>query len=123
MNEKLQLPRDDGAAYVARHWVGDQIDAIGLSRERRGDAVLMVSELVENVLRHTDSEPGVTLAMEPGRIVVSVEDASADAPVLREPGLAGAGGGWGLRLVDQMADDWGFEQRGATKSVWFSIDV
>jgi anti-sigma regulatory factor (Ser/Thr protein kinase) len=105
------------------------IAAIGseLPRQLVADAVLLVSELVTNCVRHAGGGPD-------GRVLVRV---SATARGVRVevhdwgPGfeLNGSpiprhdeGSGFGLYLVQRLATRWGTEQ-GRTTRVWFEIDA
>jgi anti-sigma regulatory factor (Ser/Thr protein kinase) len=90
-------------------------------------AVLLVSELVTNSVRHSASGlPGrmvtVTVLSVGDVTRVQVTDLSgATVPALRTdvPGLAG--GGRGLHLVDALAARWGFEQDGGHTTTWFEL--
>lgn len=88
------------------------------------DLRLLVSELVTNSLRHGDAAGAgpVQLAVEVsrGRARVEVRDEGcgfrppAGRPRPRERS------GWGLVLVDELADAWGVEPEGPTR-VWFEL--
>ncbi|WP_103503641.1 MULTISPECIES: SpoIIE family protein phosphatase [unclassified Streptomyces] len=87
-------------------------------------AVLMLSEVLTNVLVHTDSDALLTaeVRQEPaGRLLrVEVADASDDLPHRREPGEM-ASSGRGLLLMENIADSWGVDPRGEGKSTWFEL--
>jgi anti-sigma regulatory factor (Ser/Thr protein kinase) len=92
-----------------------------------GTAVLLVSELVSNSIRHSASGlPGQTVTMtvlSRGTVtLVQVTDlGGTTVPALR-PGVSGvAGGGRGLHLVDALAARWGFEQDGGQTTTWFEL--
>ncbi|MGR8009378.1 SpoIIE family protein phosphatase [Streptomyces hypolithicus] len=87
-------------------------------------AVLMVSEMVTNVLVHTEGDALLT-AEATGlagtrRLRVEVADASAELPHRRSPGEM-ASNGRGLILMEMLADAWGVDPRGAGKSIWFEL--
>ncbi|MFI7339119.1 SpoIIE family protein phosphatase [Streptomyces sp. NPDC050085] len=93
----------------------DQIDS----------AVLLVSEMVTNVLVHTDGDAllvaEVTRAADgPRRMRVEVADASDDLPHKRRPGEL-ASSGRGLVLMDLLAERWGVDPQGEGKSTWFEL--
>lgn len=82
------------------------------------DAELVATELVENVLRHTDSAPRLRLELRRGGLTVEVADDSACPAVLRE-GLDLAEAGLGLRMVTKVAKNWGSSRSAAGgKTVW-----
>ena len=85
---------------------------------------LLVSELVTNSVRHAglESSQWIDLRVEPTpeAVRVSVTDPGRGFDRPSAP-RAGDASGWGLYLVEQMADRWGVSQDGVT-SVWFEID-
>ncbi|UQA94365.1 SpoIIE family protein phosphatase [Streptomyces halobius] len=100
---------------VLHDWAdADQVDS----------AVLMVSEIVTNVLMHTDGDALLVaeISGERGsrRIRVDVADGSDELPHRRSPGEL-ASSGRGLVLLELLAGAWGVEPRGDGKSTWFEI--
>ena len=89
-------------------------------------AVLLLSELVTNSVRHSGSGlPGQTVTvtvLREGEVVrVEVTDRSgATVPVLR-PADSGAEGGRGLYLVDSLAARWGAQRDGDRTTTWFEL--
>jgi anti-sigma regulatory factor (Ser/Thr protein kinase) len=84
------------------------------------DVRLLVSELVTNSLRHTgSSEIELRVSGSDAVIHVDVVDHGGgfDTPPAPEPGQAS---GWGLFMVDRLADRWGVETDHATR-VWFEF--
>ena len=94
-----------------------------VSARTLGDAELLVSELTTNSIRHADNgELRMEAALQGDRIRVRVCDAGEgfeehrpDKPELEEAG------GFGLVLLDRLADDWGVH-RGERFCVWFELD-
>ncbi|MEU2184235.1 ATP-binding protein [Streptomyces thermolilacinus] len=64
---------------------------------------LVVTELLANVLHHTGGEWRLRLRAQERRLTLEVDDASPVRPTARQPDFAG-GGGFGWRLVEQLAD-------------------
>ncbi|MEE1763220.1 SpoIIE family protein phosphatase [Streptomyces sp. SP18BB07] len=87
-------------------------------------AVLLVSEMLTNVLVHTDADALLVAEMTGDggkrRMRVEVTDASDDLPHKRHPGEL-ASSGRGLVLMDMLADAWGVDPRGDGKSIWFEL--
>ncbi|MEU6661551.1 SpoIIE family protein phosphatase [Streptomyces sp. NPDC046821] len=87
-------------------------------------AVLMVSEMLTNVLVHTDGDALLVAEVTgpPGtrRLRAEVADASDDLPHKRHPGEL-ASSGRGLVLMELLADRWGVDPRGEGKSIWFEL--
>ncbi|MEU6271302.1 SpoIIE family protein phosphatase [Streptomyces populi] len=94
------------------------------SADQLDSAVLLVSEMVTNVLVHTDADALLVaeVAGDPGerRMRVEVTDGSDDLPHRRHPGEL-ASSGRGLVLVEMLADAWGVDPRGEGKSIWFEF--
>jgi anti-sigma regulatory factor (Ser/Thr protein kinase) len=102
---ELELPRNRSCAVAARRFVERAVGAM-LSGERLDDLKLVVTELVENAYVHGRGE--IVLRLRPRRDAVRVEvvDQGRGARVgIREQNRDP--GGWGLRLVDQLAESWG----------------
>ena len=88
-------------------------------------ALLLASELLANVLVHTDQEATLVAALHgtPGerRLRVEVADQSDEQPHRRTPGEM-ASSGRGLILLELLAHRWGMEPRGHGKCIWFELD-
>ena len=105
----------------ARLFVGDVLDGCPAA----DDAVLLTSELVTNAIAHTASGRG-------GKVIVTVyrgdtgvrvdvlDDGSDQAPVVHPVGEARESG-FGLGLVDLMADRWGHCGGRRSRVVWFML--
>lgn len=84
------------------------------------DAVLLASELATNAVRYGTGELYVRVDLADGDgIYVEIGDDSPDLPTLLAPSEAAHGRG--LHIVAAVAADWGCEQRGAGKVVWFRL--
>ncbi|MDI3420950.1 SpoIIE family protein phosphatase [Streptomyces luteolus] len=92
--------------------------------EQVDSAVLMVSEMLTNVLVHTDGD-ALLLVEAQGevgerRLRVEVADGSDELPHKRHPGEL-ASSGRGLVLMELLAEAWGVTPRGEGKSIWFEL--
>ncbi|MFE2146125.1 SpoIIE family protein phosphatase [Streptomyces sp. NPDC059456] len=108
-----------GARRQIRELLHDWADA-----EQVDSAVLMVSEMVTNVLMHTDGD-ALLVAEAAGelgtrRLRIEVADASDELPHKRHPGEM-ASSGRGVLLMEMLADSWGVDPRGEGKSIWFEL--
>ncbi|MFJ3305955.1 SpoIIE family protein phosphatase [Streptomyces sp. NPDC086549] len=94
------------------------------STDQVDTAALLVSEMLTNVLVHTDTDALLLAEVtgEPGerRMRVEVTDAGDDLPHKRRPGEL-ASSGRGLVLIELLADAWGVDPRGEGKSIWFEL--
>ncbi|MFI6683073.1 SpoIIE family protein phosphatase [Streptomyces sp. NPDC050485] len=108
-----------GARKQLRELLHDWAD-----EEQIDSAVLMISEMITNVLVHTDGD-ALLVAEARGplgsrRLRVEVADASDELPHRRRPGEM-ASSGRGLVLMQMLADAWGVDPRGDGKSIWFEL--
>lgn len=82
---------------------------------------LLVSEMVSNSIRHAEGSRSVEVRVRLGRrsIRLEVEDRG---PGFRPPRAApSASGGWGLVIVDRLAQRWGVRS-GPKTTVWLELD-
>lgn len=117
----LQLAESLTAPADARDHVGQFLDALGVSPSVRQDVLLALSELVTNAVTHAGSAPRVQVGLHADQLRVEVRDSSARRPVKRASGSAA--GGFGVRLVAELADTWGWELDDAGKVVWAQFGV
>ncbi|MFE0604129.1 SpoIIE family protein phosphatase [Streptomyces sp. NPDC058892] len=108
-----------GARRQVRELLHDWAD-----EEQLDAVVLMVSEMVTNVLVHTDGD-ALLVAEAAGelgerRLRVEVTDSSDELPHKRHPGEM-ASSGRGVLLMEMLADAWGVDPRGEGKSIWFEL--
>ncbi|MFD0170147.1 ATP-binding protein [Streptomyces decoyicus] len=74
-----------------------------VNSETADTAVLVVSELVTNALRHGGGTYTLRLTAHPDTIEVAVDDPSSQAPRMRTPDLNDATGGFGWPMVNRLA--------------------
>jgi anti-sigma regulatory factor (Ser/Thr protein kinase) len=118
----LDLAATPAAAGIARAFVEAVFVAKSL-HEIAGTAQLLVSELVTNAFRHARSPSRLQLTIGERSVHVDVIDSSPWQPTLQHPSpQLQAQGGWGLLLVDALADRWGYELLESGKRVWFELD-
>jgi anti-sigma regulatory factor (Ser/Thr protein kinase) len=107
----------------ARQFVGRVLEAFSFA----DDAILLVSELASNAVTHTESGRG-------GKFTVTVYRAGAWARVeVRDEGSATSPvvgtcdeadeSGYGLGLVELLADRWGHGGSARGRVVWFELEA
>ncbi|WP_181160287.1 ATP-binding protein [Streptomyces solincola] len=111
-----------------RHMLADLLHAVcpagrdsDPSLQERFDAALLVtSELVTNACRHAGGPDHVGMLVEDGVLTVTVHDTSEQRPCPRYEDERGEAGGFGLSLVEALADEWGVSgvERGRGKTVY-----
>jgi len=83
---------------------------------------LLVTELIANSVKHAGAD-AVGLKVVVGRSAVLVEvldEGPGFEPAHRSEGQD-EGSGWGLFLVDRLADRWGVARERSATSVWFEL--
>jgi anti-sigma regulatory factor (Ser/Thr protein kinase) len=93
----------------------------------RHDVLLLVTELVTNAVRHAGVAPGRPVRVDVRRwrqrVRVEVADQGAGFPAVPRPRRpSDEPGGWGLFLVERIADRWGVDHCSPGKCVWFEIE-
>ncbi len=122
MARRLRLTADSTAPARARQVV-KTLSAI--PADQAEDAALLISEVVTNAVRHGprdgNSSVVVSARLSDGVLHVDVED-EGDGFEVEAVDRPGKIGGWGLRIVDQLADRWGTGGRNKSR-VWFELDL
>ncbi|MEU6083846.1 ATP-binding protein [Streptomyces sp. NPDC047108] len=98
----IPVSEDLRAPAAARRAAGAFLDSIGpgLTHAARDDALLVVSELVTNAVRHAGGPRTLRLTASPGALEAAVTDGSPAPPVPREPDLVDGTGGLGWPLLE-----------------------
>ena len=114
----FELPREEHAPAVARGALGGF--AHSLDEERFDATRLLVSELVTNAVKYGGDGPvRLEVTTDPDRFRAEVIDQGDGFEA--DPRERDQEGGFGLPLVEHLADRWGtFE--GSTH-VWFELDL
>lgn len=83
---------------------------------------LLVTELIANSVTHTNAENvDLKVLVGPSAVVTEVTDPGPGfEPVERAPDQDQASG-WGLFLVDRLADRWGVKREPEGTRVWFEL--
>ncbi|MFH8365465.1 ATP-binding protein [Streptomyces sp. NPDC018031] len=122
--EEVRLPSRPESAGTARRLTEAVVLRVWqLSPQLAEYAVLLVSELVGNAVRHTGARcVGLRMHRRRGWIRVEVRDPSRGLPCLmpvQELDITGRG----LFLVDKLSDRWGVDLLPRGKTTWFEMRV
>jgi anti-sigma regulatory factor (Ser/Thr protein kinase) len=122
MDEEVTLPDGPEGASFARRAMAHAAELWRLDRELTETALLLVSELATNAIRHGTPPVRLSLHLERDRLRVEVTDSSPALPELGHPGPDQVGGR-GLQIVQQLAAKWGASAspRRLGKTVWFDL--
>jgi anti-sigma regulatory factor (Ser/Thr protein kinase) len=114
------------AAAAARRALGGLRDLIG--RRCLEDVYLLVSELVTNGVRHggagEDDLLDLNVLRHGNRLRVVVTDWGPGFDGRPRPrNRADQTGGWGLYLVERLAERWGVQRDAGATTVWFELTI
>jgi anti-sigma regulatory factor (Ser/Thr protein kinase) len=117
--------RPDGTAptYARRRFTSF---AENLDKHASSTAALLISELVTNAVIHGPETAQAAIALHCSLVstTLQVEVTGGGNELVRQPSLhsPNRNSGWGLLLVDELADSWGVEP-GRPVCVWFELAV
>jgi anti-sigma regulatory factor (Ser/Thr protein kinase) len=116
----VSLPADARSVAAARRLLRTALN--GHQPAAVEDAILMISELVTNAVRHTRDVLLVLVTIHDDTLRVDVSDDNPTVPVTPDP-EHDATSGRGLRIVQALADHWGITPTADGKTIWFEINV
>ena len=116
----LKLDRGPGAAAKARRSLarlrGD-LDAPLMETMR-----LLITELVTNSVKHTGAQTvELTVLVGNSSVRTEVTDGGPGFDLARTGSLTSDQTGWGLFLVERLAERWGVDKDGGATKVWFEL--
>jgi anti-sigma regulatory factor (Ser/Thr protein kinase) len=117
--EKVFLvPGDPRSLPTIRHKVGDALSGQPCALQEA--AVLCADELASNAIRHAGGPFELRVDIAPEALRISVADTNPDLPVVRRVGRM-AERGRGLRIVSELAAQWGTAPDRLGKVVWCEL--
>jgi serine/threonine-protein kinase RsbW len=124
VRRSLTVPGRPEQAAAARQFAAR---ALGPRHPHAETAVLLVSELVTNSLRHSASSGDggtitITVITGPGELVrVEVTDDGAATVPMVQPACGEDEGGRGMQLVSALASAWNCRREGSRTTTWFEL--
>ena len=120
---RLALPPDVPAVRLARRATRDALAAWQLA-DLEEDAVLLVSELVTNAIRHAVDTGAIGLELTSADTWLRLEVQDGDPHWRLKPSSPDDDeSGFGFVLVDSLAGRWGIRRVCAGKAVWVELDA
>ena len=119
----MTLPAEDHSVRLARHAAHVVLGAWRLAHMEE-TAVLIVSELVTNAVRHARGTDVVEVDLHATRtcLRIEIQDCDRHWPQPRIPG-GFEESGFGFVLVDALAAKWGVRETITGKAVWAELDA
>jgi two-component sensor histidine kinase len=120
---RIAIAGGSRAPERARSWI--ESAASWLPPEIESTLLLLVCELVNNAVRHGGAGEDEVIelelgALDGGRVIVQVSDPGTGFEHTPRNQPLDEEGGWGLVLIESMAERWGVEHDGRTR-VWFEL--
>jgi anti-sigma regulatory factor (Ser/Thr protein kinase) len=116
------LPYTPASVAAARLSLTAELAGQGIFQTAISDAVLVVSELLSNAIRHASPLPGavvqVTWELERGSLEISVRDGGGPTSPRPAHSSLSSLGGRGLEIVERLAYRWGTSTSDTGTVVW-----
>jgi anti-sigma regulatory factor (Ser/Thr protein kinase) len=116
------LPYAPASVAEARQRLTADLVKAGILHAAVGDAVLVVSELLSNAIRHAQPLPGENLqvawALDDDSVEVAVSDGGSPTRPQATHASVSALGGRGLDIVDYLSRRWGVRTDDTGLTVW-----
>lgn len=112
---EMPLPCTSAAPRLAREAVDSVAHALGT--RRAANARLLISELASNAVMYGREPIKLDIQIEEQDACFAVRDDGDEQPRMRPEDERV--GGFGLRIVDRIADEWGVEWE--SSNVWFVL--
>ena len=120
----LELAAVPLASSEARHATRSVLEEWHVPEGVVDAALLVVSELVTNAVRHAGESSTIELELgqDDSHLRISLSDASTSSPSPRSASHV-AEGGRGMAILAALSDRWGIEPHGRGKRVWWEVDL
>jgi serine/threonine-protein kinase RsbW len=121
----LNVPHERSGVRQARHAFAAEMEAAGLPDQARDDAMLVLSELVSNAVRHAAPLPsgGITVHWSVRSDVVHLDVTDGGARTRPQAGVAALSSfsGRGLDIVRIVSRQWGVTEGQESVTVWADV--
>ena len=121
----VSVPHARSSVSAARHALADELDANGVGTPMRDDAVLVLSELVSNAIKHAAPLPSghifVCWCIRQDRLHLEITDGGGQTRPQAAVAAVSSLGGRGLDIVRTICSAWGVTEDGNAVTVWADL--
>jgi anti-sigma regulatory factor (Ser/Thr protein kinase) len=121
----VTVPHERHGVALARHAFADEMAAVGVAEEERDDAMLVLSELVSNAVKHAaplaGGEVRVRWAIRADTLHIEITDGGAATRPNAVVAAVSAVGGRGLDIVRTVCRQWGVTEEMDSVTVWADV--
>ena len=121
----FRVPHERTGVRLARHAFADQMDAVGVPDGARDDAMLVLSELVSNAVKHAAPLPSGEIAVrwevQADLLHIEITDGGATTRPHASAVALSSLGGRGLEIVRTVSSQWGVTEAPESVTVWAEV--
>jgi anti-sigma regulatory factor (Ser/Thr protein kinase) len=121
----VTVPHVSSSVSAARHALADELAANGIDMSIRDDAVLVLSELVSNAIKHAaplpSGEISVRWSLRQDRLHLEITDGGGQTRPQAAVAAVSSLGGRGLDIVRTICSAWGVTEEGNAVTVWADL--
>lgn len=127
VTHSVTVPHEGQGVSLARHAFASELASVGVSDDVRQDAMLVISELVSNAVKHAAPLPGGEVRVRCSITVDNLRIEITDGGAVTRPSPAVATvfalGGRGLDIVRTISRQWGVSKDGDSVTVWADVPL
>jgi anti-sigma regulatory factor (Ser/Thr protein kinase) len=125
VQSSVRVPHASASVAVARHTLAEDLADYGVAQPDRDDAVLVLSELVSNSVKHAAPLPGgdirVGWMVAGDRLHLEIVDGGGSTRPRAGSASVSDVGGRGLDIVRAVSSQWGVTERNGSVTVWADV--
>ena len=125
VSASVSVPHEGLGVRIARHRFADQLKAAGVPADQTQDAMLVLSELVSNAVKHAAPLPSgeITVRWQVDHDVlhIGITDGGAGTRPRAAAAALSAAGGRGLEIVRTVSTQWGVTEAEDSVTVWAEV--
>jgi anti-sigma regulatory factor (Ser/Thr protein kinase) len=121
----VTVPHERSSVRAARHALAAELAANGIGTSMRDDAVLVLSELVSNAIKHAaplaSGQISVCWSIRQDRLHLEITDGGGQTRPKAAVAAVSSLGGRGLDIVRTICSAWGVTEDGDAVTVWADL--